>query len=388
MRILIFNGYYYPARNYGGPQTSIQNLVMACGDEHLFYIVSKNHDFNSKESFDVPLRKIVPVGKANVIYLKDGELDYSIRDMIFFIKKINPDLIWFSGVLVPAKRIVGAIAARKLHIPLLLSPRGEVNADHVSIKAWKKKPMLYLLKILGIYKESFFHSTCQDEYDGIIKYFHPNLDHVFMVPNIPLAKQPVLHDHVKKVGHLSCYFLSRIHPVKNILFAIEALSCCHSTIIYDIYGPIEDLSYWAECQASIAKLPSNIKVNYKGFLSRENLSEVIQSYDCLLFMSQNENYSHAVAESLSNSRPVIIGRGATPWDDIDGIAGLTSLLDSPAELSKKIEMLASLDDESYKKLVSSTEAFFTNSPLVKNAIKGHLDMFRRINNSKTSNVST
>ena len=73
--------------------------------------------------------------------------------------------------------------------------------------------------------------------------------------------------------------------------------------------------------------------------------------------------------------------------DIDGVAGLTSLLDSPAELSKKIEMLASLDDESYNKLVSSTEAFFTNSPLVKNAIKGHLDMFRRIIDSKTSDES-
>ena len=382
MRILIFNGYYYPARNYGGPQTSIANLVMACGDEHLFYIVSKNHDFNSRDIFDVPLHKVVPVGKANVIYLKDGELDYSIRDMMSFIKDINPDLIWFAGVLVPAKRIVGAFAARRLHIPFLLSPRGEVNADHVAIKAWKKKPMLFLLRLLGIYKDSYFHSTCTDEYDGIIKYFHPKLDHVFMVPNIPLAKQPVLHNPVKKEGHLNCYFLSRIHPVKNILFTINALSHCHSIVRYDIYGPIEDSSYWSDCQASINRLPSNITVNYKGFLSRENLSEVIQSYDCLLFMSQNEDYSHTIAESLSNSRPVIIGRGATPWDDVDGVAGFTSSLNNPIDLSQKIDLLASLDNESYKKLVSSTEVFFINSPLVNNAIKGHLNMFKCINDSR------
>lgn len=382
MRILIFNGYYYPAKNYGGPQTSIQNLVATCGDQHEFYIVSRNHDFNSKVSFNVPIRTWVQVGKAMVIYIEDGYLDYSYKDMISFLEGVKPDLIWFAGVLTPAKRIVGANASRKLNIPLLLSPRGEVNADHVAIRAWKKKPMLHLLRILGVYKDAYFHSTCQDEYEGILTYFRPKNDHVFMIPNIPLSKQPVKTPPSKTKGCLKCYFLSRIHPVKNISFALKSLSLCHSNISYDIYGPIEDTEYWSECKEIISRLPSNVKVSYKGYLSREQLPEVIQSYDCLLFMSTNENYSHTIAESLSNTRPVIIGKGATPWDDIDGVAGFVSSLDDPVSLSAKLDYLASLDNNEFKQLIASTEEYYMKSPLINSAIIGHLNMFDSIKSSK------
>lgn len=379
MRILIFNGFYYPAKNYGGPQTSIQNLVETCGDQHTFYVVSRNHDFNSKVLFDVPVHQQVRVGKAIVIYVRDCDLNYSYSDMKSFIEDIRPDLIWFAGVLVPSKRVVGSIVARKLHIPVLFSPRGEVNADHVSIKAWKKIPMLVMLRVFGIYRDAFFHSTCKDEYDGVFRFFRPKKDHVFLVPNIPLIKQPVLFSHHKVKGVLRCYFVSRIHPVKNLVYVIKALSLCYSEIVYDVYGPIEDTSYWADCGELISRLPFNVKVTYKGYLSREDLSRVIQSYDCLVFMSLNENYSHTIVESLSNSRPVIIGRGATPWDDIDGKAGFVVSLEDPVQLAKILDEMASMDDAEYKRLVHSTSAYFDESELINTALRGHIEMFNSIN---------
>lgn len=378
MRILIFNGYYLPSKNYGGPQTSIQNLINSCGDIHDFFVVCNNHDFNSSRKFDVPLRTIVKVERASVIYLNDHDLDYSVYGMLSFLRELKPDIIWFSGVLVPKKKVVGALAAKKLHIPLLFSPRGEVNADHIRIKAWKKKPFLYLLRFTKVYHDAYFHSTCSDETDGIINYFKPKRNHLFVVPNIAMPKQGELIKHNKKPGTLSCIFISRIHPVKNLLYAIKVLSKCKSQIIYDIYGPIEDQSYWQNCIKEMSLLSSNITINYKGFLPRENLPMIIQEHDCLLFLSKNENYSHTIAETLSNKRPVIIGLGATPWDSVNNVAGYTVPLDNYEIAAKKIDELAAMDESAFEIMLKRIDDFYNSTPLISSAIAGHLKMFNDI----------
>ena len=381
MRILVFNGYYFPSKNYGGPQTSIQNLIEACGDLHDFFVVCKNHDYNSRRSFDAPVRQVVKVGKANVIYIEDGDLDYSLDSMTSFLKAYKPNIIWFSGVLVPAQKMVGCMAARKLHIPVLFSPRGELNEDHVRIKAWKKKPMLWLLRHSGLFKDAFFHATGSDEYNGVVNYLRPRTDHVFNVPNVALTKQPICCDHVKKEGYLRCFFLSRIHPVKNISYAIDVLSQCKTHIVYDIYGPIEDDHYWTYCLNKLSKIGPNVHVEYKGFLAHENMESTIQTYDCLFFMSENENYSHTIAETLANSRPVVIGKHATPWDDIDGKAGFVVPLDNPQVAASKLDYLAMMEDDSYKKLISSVNNYYLTAPLITSAVSGHLRMFESIFNS-------
>lgn len=35
-RVLIFNGYFIPAKNYGGPLTSCKNVIKTCSDEFDF----------------------------------------------------------------------------------------------------------------------------------------------------------------------------------------------------------------------------------------------------------------------------------------------------------------------------------------------------------------
>lgn len=377
-KILIFNGYYLPAKNYGGPQTSVENLINACHTSFDFYVVSRNHDFNSSVPFDVPVNVWTKVGFANVIYLKDGELNFSYRSMEIFIESIKPDIIWFTGVLVPHKKIIGTMAARHFHIPVLISPRGEVNEDHVKIKAWKKRPVLALWKIFGVYNDCYFHTTCKEEYDGVKKYFAPIEQHIFQVPNIALVKQPSKVSHTKQKKELRCYFCSRIHPVKNILFVIEALGYCKNNIIYDIYGPIEDQEYWEQCLAKAFELGSNIQVQHKGYLMREKMAETIQTYDCLLFATTGENYSHTIAESLANSRPVVISKGTTPWDSVDGKAGYAISLGSPELFAERLDYLASLDNDEYNKLISSTSDYFDNSELVNAAIRGHINMLNHI----------
>jgi len=71
---------------------------------------------------------------------------------------------------------------------------------------------------------------------------------------------------------------------------------------FDIYGTLEDLKYWNECQELIKKLPDNIKVKYMGIVKPDMVVPVFSFYDLFLFPSGGENYGHVIAESLTAER--------------------------------------------------------------------------------------
>lgn len=377
-KILVFNGYYYPSRNYGGPITSIENVINACSDEYDFYVACYDHDFNDMTPFRKEKGIWHQVGKAKVQYFEQGELDFSKVKMRAFLKTLSPDLIWFSGILTPNNKIVAVRCARLLNIPVLFSPRGEVSADRVVLKGWKKRPYLFLLKFFNIYKDCFFHGTSDDEIDGLKKYFNPDKQHLFEIPNIAITQQPELVKHQKVSGTLHAMFFSRIHEVKNILYAVQAISKCKHNIIYDVYGPIESEAYWNECVKVAENAGPNIILNYCGILSKAELSKVIQEHDCFIFPTINENYGHAIAESLANSRPVILSKGTTPWDDLDGEAGYVIPLDNPLEFTEKIDYLASLNQDEYQELIKTTAYYFTKKIGENVAVERHKKMFEVI----------
>lgn len=377
-KILIFNGYYYPSKNCGGPITSVENIINACSDEYDFYVACYNHDFNDMTPFKVERGVWHNVGKAKVRYFEQGELDFSKDNMMALLKELSPAIIWFSGVLTPNNKLVAVKCARKLNIPVLFSPRGEVSADRVVLKGWKKRPYLMFLKMFGIYNGCFFHGTSDDEMVGLKKYFRPDEKHIFEVPNIAILQQPVLAPIKKKQGTLRAMFFSRIHEVKNILYAVQCIAQCKNNIIYDVYGPIESEGYWNECLKVAEAAGDNIKVNYCGILAKADMSKTIQEHECFIFPTINENYGHVIAETLANSRPVILSKGTTPWDDLHEKAGFVISLDDPEEFTNKIDYLASLNQSDFEKVVETTKAYFTKKIEENGAVEGHKKMFESI----------
>lgn len=377
-KILIFNGFYYPSKNCGGPVTSIENIVNSCSDEFDFHIVCYNHDWNDSTPFDKEVNTWHKVGKAKVMYVPDSYLDFSIKKMRNILASLNPDLIWFSGILTPNNKIVASICGKKMRIPVLFSPRGEVSADRISIKWYKKIPYLKLINLLGIYDECYFHGTSEDEIEGLNRFFHPSKNHIAKVPNISILQQPDVTEYHKEEGTLKAMFFSRIHEVKNLLYAVKCVCKCKQRIIFDIYGPIESEEYWDECMKEYQSAKDNITINYKGILSKAEMRETIQSHDCFIFPTINENYGHVIAESLANSRPVILSKGTTPWDDLNDKAGYAIDLDKPEEFISKIDYYASLGDSAFAKIIASTKEYFINKTLSDGAIEGHKKMFTDI----------
>lgn len=141
------------------------------------------------------------------------------------------------------------------------------------------------------------------------------------------------------------FFLSRISPKKNLDFALQVLGKVESTLVFDVYGPIEDKVYWQTCLDLIEKLPSNIVVNYCGAVTPDQVADVFSGYDLFFFPTRGENYGHVIAESLSAGTPVLLS-DQTPWQTLEN----DKLgWDLPLDLelfARKIEEVAAMDAES------------------------------------------
>lgn len=381
IRILVFNDYYYPATDVGGPVTSISNAVNALHDEFDFYIEAYNHNFSNHNPFPrIETEKWYDMNSAKVMYHSDGKLDYHYRNMEEFIDEVNPDIMWFSGLLMPNKLHNAIRIGAKKEIAVLISPRGEASPDRMVIKGYKKYPYAALVSLFGLYKKKnvFFHATSDDEIVGLKKYFHINPERIIEVANIGVTVTKRPENYKKVEGRVKAMFISRIHEVKNLDFAIKVFSKLKNDGEFDIYGPIESPEYWKKCEDLIKAAPKNVSIKYCGIVHPMDVARVYQKYDCFLFPTINENYGHVIAESLANGCPVVLSKGTTPWDDIDGQAGFVCALDSQNEFVESLHKIANMKQDEYQFFMNSTFEFYKQKTAEDDAVIRHRLMFNKI----------
>ena len=373
-KVLIFNGYYLPAKNYGGPATSIYNLVENCFDKLDFYIIVLNHDYGEEEPFCGITKDWMKVGHANVLYVDDNA--FTITNIKRWLEDIKPNVVYLGGILSP-RNLKYVFACRSKSVPVIIPPRGEICEKAVEIKAYKKKPYLCILKLLRIYNKCFFHTTAENETDGLKKYLGITNNRIYQLPNI---SRPIKQNkkNTKIEGRLKAVYLARICSSKNLKEALRSLKNVKREVDYSIYGTIEDKDYWDECQEIIKDLPSNIHVEYMGIASPTDVETVFSNSECFLFPTVTENYGHSIAESLSNGCPCIIPRSTTPWDDINHICGETYELGNINELADKIEFFAGMNDTEYQSYIERLYEYMRKRIDNSNVIEKYLEMFTKV----------
>ena len=148
----------------------------------------------------------------------------------------------------------------------------------------------------------------------------------------------------KETGTVRIIFFSRIHPKKNLEYALEVISKLNCKCFFDIYGPIENKYYWDECKKLISKMPNNISVSYGGYLDSESLSEKMGKYDLFFFPTLSENFGHVIAESLSESCNILFSDN-TPWNDVNNYKfGKAISLNNEKSFIDYIEHIAALTE--------------------------------------------
>lgn len=314
-KILVLVPGYLPGFKSGGPVRTIANMVDELGDEIDFSIVCLDRDLGDKKPYNsINTNQWNQQGKAKVFYIERGprgamKLISILRATKFKIIHIN-GFFSFQFSILP----LFFIKIFTLNTPVILGPRGEFSEGALALKPTKKKSFLNLAKFIGLYNNVIWHASSTYEATDIRRAMGNNVS-IRLAIDIAKSENGTPTSNRPAGQPFRVVFISRISPKKNLLGALQVLSATRSQISFDVYGPIEDHSYWDDCLQLTDKLPPNVKFHYAGPLAPIEVSKKIAQYDLFLFPTLGENFGHVIAEALFAGLPVLIS-DATPWRNL------------------------------------------------------------------------
>lgn len=369
--LYIIYEYFSPAYKAGGPIQSLQNLVSYISPHIPTSVICNNHDLGG-EKLNVVSDSWVKHGQSRVFYSSKGFNNYSS-----FLKQPGA-VVFINGVYSIQYSFLPALffSGRKI-----ISVRGMLHADARSQKALKKKIYLSVWKLLSLHRKCEYHATSEAEKNEIIRSFGAKTK-VWVAQNLP--KQLNYADLPEKpVGKLVMTTIALISPMKNHYLVLEALKLCTSTIVYNIYGPVKDPSYWQKCLQLIDQLPGNVKVIYHGDVLPAKVEGTLSQAHVYIQPSKSENFGHSIFEALSIGRPVITSNN-TPWNGLENAhAGMNIQPSNATDISNAVEFFAKMDRESLKLWSKSAAGYATSSVNIEGIGAKYLEMFssNSINNS-------
>jgi glycosyltransferase involved in cell wall biosynthesis len=308
--------WFAPAYKAGGPIRSCVNFAFAMSDVYNVYILTANTDFGN-EILDVETNRWIEHG-ANIEVQYITKEEETHQNLISIIEEVNPKYIYLNSMFSVYYSLAPLylLFRNKLDTKIVLAPRGMLHEGAIKYKYPKKKLLLNLLKWFGVAKKIQFQATDEQEQKDITKHLNIKSDKIQVVANFPQSNQKPIVPVDKKIDQLKLVFISRVAPKKNILFFLECLKHIKtkSQIVFSIYGSVEE-GYWDTCLEIVKKLPSNIKIEYKGSINHEEVEVVLQENHFFVLSTFGENFGHAIFESFAVGRPVIIS-DQTPWRDL------------------------------------------------------------------------
>ncbi|MEU3453730.1 glycosyltransferase [Micromonospora sp. NPDC006766] len=248
--------------------------------------------------------------------------------------------------------VLRLVAARRI----LIAPRGEFSPGALGIRSRKKRLFLAFWRRVLDRRDVVWHAT-NDREAAQIRALVAGA-RIVVCENETLL--PVEPSPPREHGDASLrlVFISRITPMKNLDLVLRALQSVSRPLTFDIYGPVDDPSYWRECQRLCDELPATVTVRYRGPLPPAEVRATFARYDAFVLPTRGENFGHVIAESLSVSCPVVCS-AETPWTEVlNGGGGVVLSAMSAAQLSRVIEgMAADSPAERYERRVRAGGAY-------------------------------
>jgi glycosyltransferase involved in cell wall biosynthesis len=315
-----------------------------------FMVVTRDTDLKANKPYEGIISdswNTLPDGTP-VYYFSDHQLTW--KNVSRLLLETKPDFIHLNSMYSWPFTVLPLLAAKRsgTGIRIIVGPRGMLSRGALAVKPLKKKLFISAAKTLGLFNNITWHASTEVEALEVKNTFGQDV-HVRIA--IDLAP-PAVFDQVrrnKNAGEMSLFYLGRISPVKNLLGCLRALQQIPQgvTVLFDIYGPVEDPEYWQKCEAEIRRLPRHVVVSYKGNLPHEKLQETLGMYHFLFLLTSNENYGHAIVESLSLGCPVIIS-DRTPWRQLETArAGWDLALEDSDMITSTLAKAAAMDQSEY-----------------------------------------
>jgi len=351
--MVIVAEHYLPGFRAGGPIRSIASLVDYFGHEIDFFVISRDRDAGLSQAYALPKSDDtgwVGVGKARVRYLSPRELN--VRTLAGIINRVKPDAIYLNSVFAKLSRAV--LLGRRLRLidatNVLLAPRGELSPGALAIRGFKKRLFILASRVIGLHDGVTIHASTSLEQSEIRQVWRSKS--ILVAQNLTSSVAASATGLQKEPGSARFVYLSRIAPKKNLRFALDLLHQVDGNIELDIFGPISDARYWSECERAIAKLPSNVVVQYRGCVDPSEVVRTLATYHFFLLPTASENFGHAIVEALAaGCVPVISDQ--TPWGSLAAHgAGWTLRLDVE-DWRRTLSHCIHMGDSEYSRLRAS-----------------------------------
>lgn len=321
-RVLALAPHFLPGFKAGGPIRSLANLFESLGDQFDFRLVTGDRDLGDRDPYQFSESaqwQRQPGVQVKYVCAVDGRRFSAVRKAIL---ECDYDLIYINSFFSDAFSVY-PIWLMKLGLikpaPLLIAPRGEFSNAALAQKSLKKTLYRKFSLGFGAYTSVFWQASSEFEAADVVKVTGMPANRIFIASDLPTrvtTESTEAKAHGCATDRFRIIFLARISPIKNLDFCLKTLAQTQSSIVFDIYGPIEDEEYFAACALLINSLPKNVEARYVGPIEYSNVSRKLRDYDLLFFPSQGENYGHVIAEALSVGTEVLTS-DKTPWRNLN-----------------------------------------------------------------------
>ena len=344
-KVLVMADWFAPGFKAGGPIRSLVNFTQHLKGELDLYVLTTDRDLNET----VPYKGIVQNtwtdfdAGIKIFYASPSWLSFA--NIKREINQLQPELIYLNSMysrffsLYPLLlKKMGGVKSK-----FVLSPRGMLRDTAVRFRRRKKLIFLNFFRMAGLQKDMVFHCTDDIEVNDVKKYFGEVPTVKFS--NLPNFQKPLVLPSGKKKNSLKILYVGRIHPIKNLDFLLQVMQPLSVFVELTVIGNMEDKEFWKKCELLISKLPSNIKVNYRGEIPNEQIKEIILEHDIFALPTQGENFGHAIFEALSAGRPVVIS-DQTPWVRLSQWkAGWDISLKEPGRFTEALKLFSCMSQE-------------------------------------------
>jgi glycosyltransferase involved in cell wall biosynthesis len=393
-RILVVSDFYLPGYRGGGPIRTIANLIDHLAEEFDFSIVTRDRDLGDQFPFPgISPGRWERLGAARVLYQPPRHR--GIRSWIWVLRQTEHDLLYLNSLFSRATirillaRRLGAIPRR----PLVLAPRGELSPGALALKQIRKRVFVTLGRWVGLFNDVVWQASTERERGEI-------LDALSVSDRVPTDVQsaPNLLPHVrvevgmdlpprqvelpappppKQPGEARAVFVSRISRKKNLHFALKFLTKVHGRVVFDIYGPREDVQYWAQCEALMTRLPAHVRARYCGDADPRSIVRLFSQYDVLLFPTLSENFGYVILEAWQGGCPVLLS-DTTPWRDLAADkAGWDLPLDDPPAFVAALQQVVDMDQGEHARWRAGALARARAVGDDRNAVSANRELFMR-----------
>lgn len=352
-KVLTFIRHYLPGYKHGGPIRSIANLIDYLGDDFLFLVVTSDRDATDTEPYPgIHYDTWNTVGKAKVFYTSPSQR--GLVALASLMRKTPHDLLYLNSFFDPDYSIKPLLVCRSglaPRTPCVIASRGEFSEGALALKAWKKKLFVVATRSSGLHSNVTWQASSDHEKTDIRRALRGSANAIAVAVDLP-SRAAMRRAEICEPGRapgapVRVCFLSRVARMKNLDFALRVLALVRAPVQFNIYGPVDDDAYWAECKALIKALPAHISAHYAGGVNHKRVAEIMQAHDLFFFPTRGENYGHVILEALLSSTPVLLS-DTTPWRNLErsGV-GWDLPLDEEQTFAEHINEIAALPPDKY-----------------------------------------